>query len=137
VTGACSRRRQLNVSAKSSRYRRHWRILFKSLNRTAKNSQLRQTYSIYAKDATSRPINFMVFRRFKKMIAFHQQVVHFPKMDLHDIHRSGNYYQNRVDFELEYPSMEAVHCYSWLEVVTFNSAGLIVSTSIPGSVLNG
>jgi len=105
------------------------------LNRTTKDSQLsRPTASMPKIHFKTRSTDFMVLSG-TKMIAFINRWFISPKMDLHDIHRSGDTIKTEwtLSWNTPLPWKPCIAIPGWSEL-RLNSAGLIVSTSIPGSV---
>lgn len=89
-----------------------------------------QTYSIYAKDVYFRdPLNrFRGVKQYKKMIALIDRWFISPRMDLHDIHRSGNTIKTEwtLSWNTPLPWKPRIAIPGWSEL-NLNSVELIVS----------
>lgn len=89
-----------------------------------------QTYSIYAQDVYFQdPLNkFRGFERYKEMIGFINRWFIAPKLDLHDIRRSGDTIETQwtLSWTAPLPWQPRMAIAGWSEL-KLNSAGLIVS----------
>ncbi len=95
-----------------------------------KKFPVEQTYSIYAEDVFFKdPLNqFRGIKRYQEMIAFINRWFIEPKLDLHDIRRSGDAIETRwtLSWTTPLPWKPRIAIPGWSEL-RLNSDGLIAS----------